>query len=90
MVAGIFRDVTEARRSERWAAALARIASGTALAGSPEAILTMLAQSVVEATDLVGCAAILFDGDPPQFRVAGTWELPVATPSASRRPSRPA
>jgi PAS domain S-box-containing protein len=76
MVASIFRDVTEARRSERWAVALARIASGAALAGSPEAILTTLAQSVVEATDLQGCAAILFDGDPPRFRVAGTWGLP--------------
>jgi PAS domain S-box-containing protein len=76
MVASIFRDVTEARRSERWAVALARIASGAALAGSPEAILTTLAQSVVEATDLEGCAAILFDGDPPRFRVAGTWGLP--------------
>ena len=77
MVAGIFRDVTEARRSQRWAAALARIASDTAMAGSPEAILNALAQSVVETTDVVACAAILFDGDPPQFRVAGAWGLPV-------------
>lgn len=72
MVASIFRDVTEARRSQRWAVALARIASEAALAGSPEAFLTTLARSVVEATDLEGCAAVLFDGEPPRFRVAGT------------------
>ena len=77
MVAGIFRDVTEARRSQRWATALARIASDTAMAGSPEAILNALAKSVVEATDMVACAAILFDGEPPQFRVAGAWGLPL-------------
>lgn len=77
MVASIFRDVTEARRSQRWAVALARIASEAALAGSPEAFLTTLARSVVEATDLEGCAAVLFDGEPPRFRVAGTWGLPA-------------
>ena len=77
MIAGIFRDVTEARRSQRWAAALARIASDTAMTGSLEAILNALAKSVVEATDMVACAAILFDGEPPQFRVAGAWGLPI-------------
>ena len=76
MVAGIFRDVTEARRSQRWATALARIASDTAMAGSPEVILNAIAKSVVEATDILACAAILFDGEPPQYRIAGAWGLP--------------
>jgi PAS domain S-box-containing protein len=76
MLAGIFRDVTDLRRTERWTSAFAQIAAGTVYAQSLEAVLDDLAGSAVTATGMVACAAILLADDPPRFRVAGTHGLP--------------
>jgi PAS domain S-box-containing protein len=76
LVTGIFRDVTDARRAERWATAFARITSKIASSTASEAILDELSRSVVEATGMAGCAAILFDHGPDRFRVVGTHGLP--------------
>lgn len=76
VVAGTFRDSTETKRAQRWAAALARIASGVGFATSLEQTLDALAESVVEAAGLLACGVILFEEDPARFRLAGTYGLP--------------
>jgi PAS domain S-box-containing protein len=76
MLAGIFRDVTDLRRTERWTAAFAQIAASIAYAQSLEEVLDDLAGSAVAATGMVACAVILLGDDPPRFRVAGTRGLP--------------
>jgi PAS domain S-box-containing protein len=75
-VAGIFRDVTEAHRTERWARAFARITSRMAAAEGAEVILGELARSAVEATGMSACAAVLFDHGATHFRIVGAHGLP--------------
>lgn len=60
----------------RKTAALARIASSVALAGSLETILRGLAQSVVEATGAEASAVVLTEGEPPRPQYAGAYGLP--------------
>ena len=76
VLAGTFRDTTEAAQAERWAKALAQIASTVALSSSLGETLDALARSVVEAAGLLACSVILFQHDPVRFRVAGTSGLP--------------
>ena len=75
MLAGIFRDVTDLRRTERWTSAFAQIAASIAYAQSLEAVLDDLAGSAVAATGMVACAVILLADNPPRFRIAGTHGL---------------
>ncbi len=75
VLAGTFRDTTEATQAERWATALAQIASRVAFARSLGETLDALAQSVVEAAGLLACSVILFQHDPIRLRVAGTCGL---------------
>jgi PAS domain S-box-containing protein len=76
LLAGIFRDVTDLRRTERWTSAFAEIAASIAYAQSLETVLDDLAGSAVAATGMVACGVILLGEDPPRFRVAGTHGLP--------------
>jgi len=75
VLAGTFRDTTEATQAERWAGALAQIASSVAFALSLGETLDALAQSVVEAAGLLACSVILFEQDPVRLRVARTYGL---------------
>ena len=77
LFAVLFRDVTHARRLERWAEAFARITSTMASAGGVEAILTDLSRGVVESAGITACAAILFDPATARFRVVGAYGLPA-------------
>ena len=77
VLAGTFRDATEATQAERWAGALARIASTVAISGSLGATLDALAQSVVDAAGLHACGVVLLQRDPVRLRVAGTHGLPT-------------
>jgi hypothetical protein len=72
-----FRDVTEERRAMRWQATLTQVAARVALAESLEATLDTVAQCLLESTEMSGCAAIVFDGEPARLRVAGTAGLPA-------------
>jgi PAS domain S-box-containing protein len=63
LVAGIFRDVTDIRRAERWATAFARITSGMARVGGRELIVAELSRGVVEATGMRACAVVLIDAE---------------------------
>lgn len=76
VLAGTFRDTTEASQAERWTEALAHIASSVAFSSSLGETLDALAQSVVEAAGLLACSVILLEQDPVRFRVAGTHGLP--------------
>ncbi|MDQ4091335.1 MAG: GAF domain-containing protein [Actinomycetota bacterium] len=76
VLAGSFRDTTEATQAERWARALARIASSVAFSSSLGETLDALAQSVVEAAGLLACGVILLEENPVRIRVAGTHGLP--------------
>ncbi len=77
LVAGIIRDVTEQRRTERKAAALAQIAASMTFAGTLETTLDALAECVVEATRGVACTVMLItDGAPPVVRPIGVHGLP--------------
>jgi PAS domain S-box-containing protein len=77
LLAVMFRDVTHARRLERWAEAFARITSTMASAGGAEAILTELSRGVVESAGITACAAILFDPATARLRVVGAHGLPA-------------
>ncbi|HWI03029.1 MAG TPA: PAS domain S-box protein, partial [Acidimicrobiales bacterium] len=77
IVAGTFRDATEATQAERWAGALARIASTVAVSGSLGETLDALAQSVEDAAGLHACGVVLLQRDPVRLRVAGTHGLPA-------------
>ncbi len=79
------RDVTEERRAMRWQATLTRVAARVALAESLEATLDTVAGCLLESTDMSGCAAIVFDGEPAQLRVAGTAGLPADYADRFRR-----
>ncbi len=76
LVVRAFRDVTEERRAMRWRATLTHVAARVALAESLEATLDAVAECLLEATAMSGCAAIVFDGEPARLRVAGTAGLP--------------
>ena len=76
VLAGTFRDTTEATQAERWTGALAHIASSVAFARSLGETLDALAESVVKAAGLLACGVILLEQDPVRFRVAGTHGLP--------------
>lgn len=76
LVAGLFRDVTEVRRAERWARAFARVSSGMATANASETILAELSGGVVDATGMVGCAVVVFDAVTGDLRLAGAHGLP--------------
>ncbi|HEX2075102.1 MAG TPA: GAF domain-containing protein [Geodermatophilus sp.] len=76
LVARTFRDVTEERRGLRREAMLSHVAARVALAASLEATLDTVAQCLVESTGMSACAAIVFDGEPAQLRVAGIAGLP--------------
>lgn len=75
-VATALRDLTEKRQLMGRIAAFARIASSVAFAGSLEATLDALAESVDEATGTVGCGVLLIDGEPPRVRLVGRHRLP--------------
>ena len=77
LVAWMFRDVTDARRRERWAAAFARITSEMARAGGAEDLPGELSRGVVDSTGIAGCATILFDRGTARFRVVGAHGLPA-------------
>lgn len=64
VLAGTFRDTTEASQAERWAGALGQIASSVAFSGSLGETLDALARSVVEAASLLACGVILLQQDP--------------------------
>ena len=76
VVVRAFRDVTEERRAMRWQAMLNQVAARVARAESLEATLDRVAECLLESTGMSGCAAIVFDGEPPRLRVAGTAGLP--------------
>jgi signal transduction histidine kinase len=76
VLAGTFRDTTEATQAARWAGALAGIASSVAFSHSLGETLDALARSVVDAAGLLACAIILLQENPVRFRVAGTHGLP--------------
>jgi PAS domain S-box-containing protein len=76
LIAGIFRDVTDARRAERWSTAFARITTGMAGAGGSGLIVGELSRGVVEATGMTGCAVVLLDRESGRLHVAGTHGLP--------------
>jgi signal transduction histidine kinase len=77
LVMRTFRDVTEERRAVRWRATMTHVAARVALAESLEATLDTVAACLLEATEMSGCAAIVFDGEPARLRVAGTAGLPA-------------
>jgi signal transduction histidine kinase len=77
LVVRTFRDVTEERRAMRWQATLTHVAARVALAESLEATLDTVAACLLESTQMSGCAAIVFDGEPARLRVAGTAGLPA-------------
>jgi PAS domain S-box-containing protein len=76
LVAGIFRDVTDIRRAERWATAFARITSGMAGVEGRERIVEELSRGVVEATGMRACAVVLVDVSSGRLHVAGAHGLP--------------
>ena len=76
LIAGVFHDVTEVRRAERWATAFARITSGMASNGGSEMIVKELSAGVVDATGMLACAVILFDPASGQLQVVGAHGLP--------------
>ena len=76
VLAGTFRDTTEATQAERWTGALAHIASSVAFTRSLGETLDALAESVVKAAGLLACGVILLEEHPVRFRVAGTYGLP--------------
>jgi PAS domain S-box-containing protein len=76
LVAGIFRDVTDIRRAERWATAFTRITSGLAGVGDRERIVEELSRGVVEATGMRACAVVLVDVSSGRLHVAGAHGLP--------------
>jgi signal transduction histidine kinase len=80
-----FREGTEERRAMRWQATLTQVAARVALAESLEATLDTVAECLLESTEMSGCAAIVFDGEPARFRVAGTAGLPVDYAERFRR-----
>jgi signal transduction histidine kinase len=77
LIVRAFRDVTEERRAMRWQATLTHVAARVALAESLEATLDTVAECLLESTEMSGCAAIVFDGEPARLRVAGTAGLPA-------------
>jgi signal transduction histidine kinase len=77
LVVRAFRDVTEDRRAMRWQATLTHVAARVALAESLGATLDAVAECLLESTEMSGCAAIVFDGEPARLRVAGTAGLPA-------------
>jgi PAS domain S-box-containing protein len=93
LVGAVFRDVTDARRLEREAAALAQMAASVSIAGSLEATLDALARSVVQASEAVACVILLYDAEQEQLRTVGTHGLPdgyaAAMEAAKRGGARP-
>lgn len=69
------RDVTDTRRTIRWAAALAQMASSVALSSSLEGTLNALARSVVNATHCIACIISTTHGEPPKLRIEGAYGL---------------
>ncbi|WP_138760708.1 GAF domain-containing protein [Modestobacter altitudinis] len=88
LVVRTFRDVTEERRAIRWRATLNHVAARVALAESLEATLETVAECLLESTEMSGCAAIVFDGEPARLRVAGTAGLPADYDERFRRAMR--
>jgi signal transduction histidine kinase len=88
LVVRAFRDVTEESRAMRWQATLTRVAAQVALAESLEATLDTVAACLLESTEMTGCAAIVFDGEPARLRVAGTAGLPADYADRFRRALR--
>lgn len=68
--------------------AFADIAATVADARSLKCTLDTIAKVVVDATELAACAIVLFDGEPPQARVAGASGLPADYPRAYAVASR--
>ena len=85
LVVRAFRDVTEERRAMRWQATLTQVAARVALAESLEATLDTVAECLLESTEMSGCAAIVFDGEPARLRVAGIAGLPADYAERFRR-----
>jgi PAS domain S-box-containing protein len=75
-VAAIVRDVTESRRKEREAAALARIASSLTLDQAMETTLDTLAEAVAHSTRAIACAVLLLGEPRTQLTTVGTYGLP--------------
>lgn len=76
-IAAVFHDVTDVRRTERWASAFAHITSGMASNGGSESIVKELCQGVVEATGMMACAVILLDPGTDRLQVVGIHGLPA-------------
>jgi PAS domain S-box-containing protein len=83
-LATALRDLTEKRQLMGRITAFARIASSVAFAGSLEATLDALAESVDEATGTVGCGVLLMDGEPPRVRLVGRHRLPAGYAAVSQ------
>jgi PAS domain S-box-containing protein len=84
MITAIIRDVTDARRREREATVLARIAASLTLNEPLEDILDTIARSVVDATRAESCALALIEGAGAQrrLRVYSSWGLPAGFAAA--------
>lgn len=76
LYAGIFRDISESRRTHLREAAFAEIAASAAYAGSLDATLDGVAASVVKGTEMVACAVVLSDTNSEPLQVGGTFNLP--------------
>jgi signal transduction histidine kinase len=76
LVVRTFRDLTGERRAARRQTTLNHVAARVAAAESLEATLETVAECLLESTEMSGCAAIVFDGEPARLRVAGTAGLP--------------
>jgi PAS domain S-box-containing protein len=82
LLVAIVRDITDARRQEREAAALARIAANLTIDQPMETTLETLAEIVVTSTQAIGAAVMLISEDGAQLDLAGTWGLPPGTAEA--------
>jgi PAS domain S-box-containing protein len=78
----IIRDITEARRQEREAAALARIAASLTVDQPMETTLATLAEIVVHSTQAIAAAVMLISDDDAQLNLAGTYGLPEGAADA--------
>ena len=85
LLTAVFRDVTDERRTLRRQETLAQVAARVAYARSLEDTLATLAACLVESTDMIACAAIVLDGEPPQLRIAGSAGLPTDYAERFRR-----
>ncbi|HEY4003158.1 MAG TPA: histidine kinase, partial [Candidatus Xenobia bacterium] len=77
MVGATFVDVTEDQRAQRESLALAKMASGFTWGSSLAETMQSLALNAAEALDARAAGVILLEGDPPEPRHAGAFNLPA-------------